>query len=98
MSDLLAPVLALTIAVATLTLILISPRRLPEPAAALGGATLMVLLGLVRPRDALLAVASSWNVLPFFVELMVASFILPVANPANLLVMEGAPTPGSACW
>jgi Na+/H+ antiporter NhaD/arsenite permease-like protein len=98
MSDLLAPVFALTIAVATLTLILIRPRRLPEPAVALGGATLMVLLGLISPRDALLAVASSWNVLLFFVELMVASFILPVASPANLPVMEGAPTPGSACW
>lgn len=74
MSELLAPLLAVTVAVATLVLILVRPRRLPEPAAAIGGAGLTIVLGLVTPGEALLAVAGSWNVFLFFVGLMVASF------------------------
>jgi arsenical pump membrane protein len=174
MSEPLPGVLATAVAVATLILILTRPRRIPEPASAVLGAALMLLLGLVGPADAARAVAASWNVLLFFLGLMVvafaseragvfdaaarlvgrlgggsarrllvlvyllgvvvtaflsndatallltpvvftlarrlalpplpyayacalsanaASFILPVANPANLLVMAGAPLP-----
>src|SRR5215470_17251487 len=74
MSGLLAPILAASVAVATLALILVRPRRLPEPAAAVGGAALMLVLGLVSPPDALLAIVRSWNVYLFFLGLMVASF------------------------
>ncbi len=74
MVDLRDALVATTVGVVTVALILVRPRRLPEPAAALAGAGLMLALGLVGPRDALAAVAGSWNVLLFFLGLMVTAF------------------------
>jgi arsenical pump membrane protein len=67
-------VLASTVGVVTLALILTRPRRLPEPASAIVGAALMLALGLIGPREAATAVAGSWNVLLFFLGLMVSAF------------------------
>jgi arsenical pump membrane protein len=74
MPDVLAAGLATTVGVVTLGLILTRPRRLPEPTAAVIGAALMLVLGLVSPHDAALAVAGAWNVLLFFLGLMVVAF------------------------
>ncbi|MGE3272128.1 MAG: SLC13 family permease [Chloroflexota bacterium] len=74
MSAPLAPGLAVAVAAVTLVLILLRPRGLPEMVSALGGALAMLGLGLVAPQDAVQAVAGSWNVLLFFVGLMVTAF------------------------
>jgi arsenical pump membrane protein len=74
MPEPLAGVVASVVAAATLILILTRPRRIPEPASAVVGAALMLGLGLVSPPDAARAVAASWNVLLFFLGLMVVAF------------------------
>jgi arsenical pump membrane protein len=73
MSELAVAVLATAIGAITIGLILARPGRLPEPAAAAIGAGAMLVLGLVSPRAALLAVAGSWNVFLFFLGLMVVA-------------------------
>ncbi|MGC8633390.1 MAG: ArsB/NhaD family transporter [Candidatus Limnocylindrales bacterium] len=60
---LVATVLFLAVVIATIA----RPRGVPEWASALGGAALVIALGMVGPADAARAVASDWNVLAFFV-------------------------------
>src|SRR3954453_18986672 len=73
--DVLTPILAMAVAAATAMLILLRPRRLPEP--------LAPPLKL-PPLPYAYACALSANA---------ASFVLPVSNPANILVLAGAPMP-----
>ncbi len=57
----------------TLSLLLARPARVPDWAAALVGALLMLVLGLLSPSGALRALASASNVLLFFAGLGLAS-------------------------
>lgn len=68
-----APLLAVLVAVVTLGLILIRPRRIPEPLAAVAGAAAVVALGLLTPLAAAGAILAAWNVFFFFLGLMLAS-------------------------
>jgi arsenical pump membrane protein len=53
----------------TIVLVISRPRRLTEAAAALVGAAVMIVAGLVLPGDAVANVVGHWNVLLFFVGL-----------------------------
>jgi arsenical pump membrane protein len=93
------PILAITIAAVTLLLILLRPRRLPEPLAAMAGALAMLACGLVSPLGAAGALLASWNVFLFFVGLMVTSCLAEQAGVfevAARLVAQLAG--GSARW
>jgi arsenical pump membrane protein len=58
---------------ASLLLLLLKPRRVPDWAAGLGGGLLMVALGLLPPGEAVRQVTSAWNVFLFFLGLGLAS-------------------------
>lgn len=61
------PVAAVAIFLGVVLASIVRPRGLPEWAAALAGAVLVLVLGLVGIADAARAVAGDWNVLLFFV-------------------------------
>jgi arsenical pump membrane protein len=63
--------LGISIFAGTLALIMLRPRGITEASAALGGAALMLLAGLVSPADAAAVLAQQWNVYGFFLGLMV---------------------------
>ena len=67
--------LATAIFLTTIALVITRPRRLTEARAALLGAGVMVLVGLVAPGDAAANVAGHWNVLLFFVGLTGAAAV-----------------------
>ena len=69
-----APV-AIVIFLVTIGLVIARPRGLTEARAALIGAAVMVLAGLVAPVDAATNVAGHWNVLLFFVGLTGAAAV-----------------------
>ena len=60
---------AAAIFVASLALLLVRPRRVPDWSAALGGGVLLVALGVLPLRDALGQLAASWDVFLFFLGL-----------------------------
>src|SRR5579875_1491325 len=70
MSDRLMPVIALAIALSTLIAILTRPRGLNEGVAALAGAILMVVVGIVPVTAALEALAAKWDVFLFFLGML----------------------------
>jgi Na+/H+ antiporter NhaD/arsenite permease-like protein len=59
----------------TIGLVIARPRGLTEATAALVGAGVMVLAGLVSPGDAATNVGGHWNVLLFFVGLTGAAAV-----------------------
>jgi arsenical pump membrane protein len=59
--------------VASLGLLLLRPRYVPDWAAALGGGLLLVLLGILPLGEAVQRLADSWNVFLFFIGLGVSS-------------------------
>ncbi len=67
--------LAIVIFLVTIGLVIARPRGLTEARAALIGAAVMVLAGLVAPADAATNVAGHWNVLLFFVGLTGAAAV-----------------------
>ena len=67
--------LAIAIFLVTIGLVIVRPRGLTEARAALIGAAVMVLAGLVAPSDAATNVAGHWNVLLFFVGLTGAAAV-----------------------
>jgi Na+/H+ antiporter NhaD/arsenite permease-like protein len=99
LSAVITPILAITIATATLLLILLRPRRLPEPVAATCGALAMLTCGLVDPLGAVWVLLGSWNVFLFFLGLMVASCVAERAGvfevAAGLMARLAG---GSARW
>ena len=64
----------------TLLAIVIRPRRLDEGLAAVGGAALMVLVGVVSPARALFTLAAEWNVFLFFLGLMLIAAVSDLAG------------------
>ena len=67
--------MAIVIFLVTIGLVIARPRGLTEARAALIGAAVMVLAGLVAPADAATNVAGHWNVLLFFVGLTGAAAV-----------------------
>ena len=73
-------ILGTLIFVGTLASIMIRPYRVPEAVSALVGAVLMLLVGVVRPSEALHALSRQWNVYGFFLGLMTLSALADQAG------------------
>jgi arsenical pump membrane protein len=56
--------------VLTMAVVFVRPYKIPEAAAACGGAVLMIAGGFISPREALAALAGEWNIYLFFFGLM----------------------------
>ncbi len=69
----------------TIALVIARPRGLTEARAALVGALVMVLAGLVSPAAAATNVAGHWNVLLFFVGLTGAAAVAERSGPFEAL-------------
>ncbi|MCX7623975.1 MAG: SLC13 family permease [Thermomicrobium sp.] len=85
-----AQALGLGIFVATLAAILARPWRLSEAHAALLGALMMLLTGLVRPAEAARSIAGEWNTYLFFLGLMATSALADRAGVFALLAQSAA--------
>lgn len=72
--------LAAVIFVATLILIVVRPLRLNEAVSAAGGALVMVLTGTISPVNAVSAIAGEWNLILFFLGLMVTAAVADMAR------------------
>lgn len=72
--------IAAVVFAAALILIVVRPRRLNEAAPAAGGAVVMVLTGSISPVDALGAIAGEWNLVLFFLGLMVTAAVADMAR------------------
>ena len=83
----------------TLGVIIVRPRHISEAVAAAAGAALMVLLGYVKPANALLAIYSQWNLYGFFLGLMIVSAIAEEAGLFEMLATSaGRWARGSSLW
>lgn len=74
------PAAAVAIFAASLVLVLVRPRGLPDWAAALGGGLVMVASGLLPVREALAQLGGAWNVFLFFLGLAVSSAVAEQAG------------------
>ncbi len=89
--------IALGLFAVTIAAVLLRPRGLPEAAAALGGAALAVILGAVPPHDAWQAVASQWDVLLFFVGLLLVCRAAEEAGIFAWAALAAARHAGGSC-
>lgn len=74
-------VLGALIFAATLILIITRPFRLTEAIISAGGGLLMLICGIVSPRDVVSVLLSQWNIFGFFLGLM---FIAAIADSAGV--------------
>ena len=72
--------MAAALFLATLGLIMVRPRRVPEAASALGGGLLMIAIGAVGPAEAAGLLLGSWNVFLFLLGLMLVSTLADLAG------------------
>jgi len=89
---------ALLLFVATLSLVLIRPRRVPEGVFALGGALGMLLVGAVSPREALAIILGAWNAFLFFLGMLVAAAAADRAEVFTRLAGLAARGAGGSGW
>jgi arsenical pump membrane protein len=65
---------------ATLVAIVVRPRRIGEAWSVAAGATLMLAVGAISPMSAVAAVAGEWNLLLFFLGLMLTAAVADMAG------------------
>jgi arsenical pump membrane protein len=95
------PVLARTILIASITIltllgIMTRPFKLNEAVFALAGAGLLLILGLIKPVDAVTTLFSDWNTFFFFLGLMSLSALAEVAGFFDWLAMQAARLAGNS--
>jgi hypothetical protein len=84
---------------ATLAVIMICPYRVPEAVAAAAGAGLMMVIGSVRPGEALQVLGEQWNVYGFFLGLMTISALADHAGVFDWVAHQaGRWGKGDARW
>jgi arsenical pump membrane protein len=83
-------ILVSIIAVFTLVGIMVRPFKLDEARIALGGAALLLLLGLIAPLDALTTLLSDWNIFFFFLGMMTLSAMADAAGLFDWLAAKAA--------
>jgi arsenical pump membrane protein len=88
---------AIGLFVVTVAAVLVRPRGLPEAAAALLGALLAVALGAVSPGAAWRAVADQWDVLLFFVGLLLVCQAAEEAGVFRWTALSAARAAGGSC-
>ena len=88
--SLVSTILILTIAGLVLIGIMTRPLKLNEATLALGGAGLLLLLGLVTPASALSTLLQDWNIFFFFLGMMSLSALAEVAGLFDWLAAQAA--------
>lgn len=83
-------IIASVIFVATLTLIMLRPKRLNEALAALAGAVAMLLAGIVSPGQAFQTLVGNWNIFLFFLGMMALSALAECAGFFDWLAVRAA--------
>lgn len=89
--------IAIGIFVATLLLIMLRPKKLNEAFAALAGAALMLLAGIVSPLRAFKTLLGDWNIFLFFLGMMTLSALAERAGFFDWLAARAASISTSFC-
>jgi arsenical pump membrane protein len=90
LSELWRTLLTSGIGVLTLVGIMVRPFRWNESQIAMGGAAVLLLLGLVRPGDAALTLLRDWNTFLFFLGMMTLSALAESAGLFDWLAVQAA--------
>jgi arsenical pump membrane protein len=90
--------LGLGIFLATLAAVLTRPARLSEAQAALLGAAALLVAGLVRPGEAVVAVLREWNVYLFFLGLVATAALADRAGVFTFLAGRCAASMQRSSW
>ncbi len=95
------PTLARTILIAAITIltllgIMIRPFKLNEALCALGGAALLLVLGLISPANAISTLLGDWNTFFFFLGLMSISALAEMAGFFDWLATQAARLAGNS--
>jgi arsenical pump membrane protein len=85
-----------SIGVLTLVGIMIRPFRWNESQTAMGGAAVLLLLGLIRPGDAALTLIRDWNTFLFFLGMMALSALAETAGLFDWLAVQAARRAGAS--
>lgn len=83
-------VITLVIAVATLAGIMTRPLKLNEAIIALGGAILLLIIGLIAPLDAVITLLKDWNIFFFFLGMMALAALAEGAGLFDWLAAQAA--------
>jgi arsenical pump membrane protein len=88
----------LTSSIGALTLvgIMVRPFRWNEAQIAMGGAAVLLVLGLVRPGDAALTLIRDWNTFLFFLGMMALSALAETAGLFDWLAVQAARLAGAS--
>src|SRR6266700_3360893 len=89
-------VLIITITIVTLLGIMIRPWKITEALFALGGALLLLLLGLINPATAFSTLLADWNTFGFFLGMMSLSALAEVAGLFDWLAGQAARLAGNS--
>ncbi len=84
------------IAVLTLLCIMTRPFRWNEPTIAMGGAALLLILGLVQPLEACQTLLQDWNTFLFFLGMMALAALAEAAGMFEWLAIEAARLAGNS--
>ncbi|MGA2082536.1 MAG: ArsB/NhaD family transporter [Holophaga sp.] len=84
------------IGVLTLAGIMVRPFRWNEAQIAMGGAAVLLLLGLIRPGDAALTLIRDWNTFLFFLGMMALSALAETAGLFDWLAVQAARLAGTS--
>src|SRR6266705_1241194 len=84
------------IAILTLIGIMVRPFQWNEAMMAMAGAALLLLLGLIKPLDALNTLLSDWNVFIFFLGMMALSALADAAGLFDWLAAQAARLAGGS--
>src|SRR5690242_15610753 len=84
------------IAILTLIGIMIRPFQWNEAMLAMTGAALLLLLGLIKPLDAIYTLLSDWNVFIFFLGMMALSALADAAGVFDWLAAQAARLAGGS--
>src|SRR3989442_11709253 len=84
------------IAILTLIGIMIRPFQWNEAMMAMAGAALLLLLGLIKPLDAINTLFSDWNVFIFFLGMMALSALVDAAGLFDWLAAQAAGLAGGS--
>ena len=84
------------IAILTLIGIMVRPFQLNEAMMAMAGAALLLVLGLIKPLDAVNTLLSDWNVFIFFLGMMAISGLVDAAGLFDWLAAQSARLAGGS--
>ena len=80
----------------TLVGIMVRPFRWNEAQIAMGGAAVLLVLGLIRPGDAALTLIRDWNTILFFLGMMTLSALAETAGLFDWLAVQAARLAGAS--